>query len=121
MDGMTGTAERRTLDDIQRLVDAGVVESELLDRLCRGADALSLCLCGFDMVEHNIDVIEWGDGESEPIQDHRWIPSRTKDLSWLLSVNVRREPFEHAHEWTEFADGRSVCEVCVVCRIEAAG
>lgn len=120
MSAMRGPNQRRTFDDIRRLEEAGVVNRELLERLRRDDRPLSLCWCGFDMVEHSIDVIDVGDGGSPPIQDHQWMGSGTRDLSWLLSLNPGREPFDHIHDRENFTDGRSVSEVCVLCRIEAA-
>lgn len=127
---MTGTAKHRTLDELEDLAAQGVIDDELVARhpdAVRGAlrvrredEALSLCWCGYDMVEHGIDVAEPGDGDSAPIQDHAWLGSGTKDLSWLLGVNRHRGLFEHDHDRATFADGRSVSEVCVLCRVESA-
>jgi len=86
---------------------------------------LVTCWCGYDMSDHNIDAIEYGDGANAPIQDHAFRSAGGKRVSWLLELAGRSThvgvPFDHDHsDLSNDPHNPPVESFCLLCRIERA-
>lgn len=113
----------RTVEGFRRLVDAGVLPEDLYGRAACNYQGLSTCWCGYDMGEHGIDAIDYGDGADAPIQDHCFCACGTKWIAWMLEADNRSVfvgmPFEHDHaDVPDDAHNPPVGSFCLLCRIE---
>ena len=108
----------RTIDDLRHLADAGVLDTELVERAERDFRGLALCWCVFDMPEHDVDAIEVGDGASALVQDHVFAASGTRYVAWMLGA-AEGVPFLHDHGEDPRQGEKSVRSSCVLCRVEA--
>jgi hypothetical protein len=114
---------QRTVNDLRRLIDAGILTEELYGRVLSDHRGLADCWCGYDMLEHNVDAMEYGDGANSPIQDHVFSACGTKYIAWLLGFSERSSftdtPFEHDHtNLNEATRDGSRESFCLLCRIE---